>query len=369
MLNVDYEQLNKRIQEAAEEISKLKYREYIYMISKTSFKELPYINNYNPAPTIARKYSNEELISITLDFYKWLDEDMYKEVLKIITGQSEIPIAVYNDETKNNLLNPISGFCEYSKRPTVENTLETILITDENKEHNVKRSQAKIYAYRKGDCIEKYMEFYILAHEIAHSFAINLNDFFNPTENLLTEVTPIIIEYLMDIYLLKNGLVTEYEVLRKQSREENRNKMTNDEIIFAVMELAKAYKEKGTINECILEQTFRNEEINLNSSRIENICENIIQNKNSIDVSFRYVIANLISVPNFSERYTKNPQEAITRLKEFIGKVKDDDLQGSLKCFDIELTQEGIEHLVEEKKKYRKQLERQLNPRQGEDER
>lgn len=176
MLKLDMERLNNCVEKDARDIGRFKERSYIYYIVSQYLKKVPRISG-RFIPPIYLKLSNQEILKTVLEFFESLDPEMYKQAKSIIMGQNEIKMNIYDKEQAEEVEKnekPVPQSEKLKKSPLMQIEQDFIWYKEKGieKEHRVKRGKARIFVPKEGSINDVYNS----AHEISHSFDLNLEN-------------------------------------------------------------------------------------------------------------------------------------------------------------------------------------------------
>lgn len=342
MKEIDMDKLNHCVSHDAEELEHISERAYIYHIVKQYFSRVPEIKS-KKVPEIMVNYNNGEIIKTVLDFYENLDQGMYEQAKNILTGQSEIPIEIYDKEKARDESN------EYPTNPLVRWRQKSIFLTDGNssRRHKLPHQMARIFIPREGGIQDAY----VLAHEISHTFDTDLNRRNNNKNNLLVEITPDCIENIMDYHLQRKGIITRDAIL--QRRIEKARGIRSDFLgTLARIELATLQREKGNLDEQLIKEYLKKAGYRVSDEELQWACEKVMRERRGIGYISRYIVADLVTSPYFQRIYEQDPQKAIRMLKNFNTKMKEGTPEESLKALGITLDMQTIDRLMDSKAGY-----------------
>jgi len=346
-MNINYGQLNQKVDEDIEEIKYLRERDFLYEINKQYLYGVRPVK-YRKTPKIEREISKEEVIKLVLDFYKQFDTAIYSKVKGIINSQDDISISIYEKDYKKKFPNE-----EHCKN-TMLLTESKVIMLPKGECHIFDNAKHSIHVNLNGDVEDVYK----LAHELSHSFDLKEESELaskNKTRNITTEVTPFVIENSLDKYLIDKGVITQKEALHRNAAIANdtRNNALEN---FVRFELAKLKIQNDYIDENILKQYLQNSNIRINEQNLQKLLNIIIRNKNSINYSTRYVTSNLLGA-----YMCENEKVDVEKFKEFLNKVKQDDFEGTFETIGIDIREDGIEKLIANRNAYNTSLQNHIN--------
>lgn len=349
-MNIDYEKLNDYIDRDFQDMKKFKERSYIYSVNDQYRQKVKKINN-SKIRNVNRKVNKEQVISTVLNFYQDLDIDLYNHVKDIIMGKSEIPIFIYNvNDKQNNFQEKDKEVFDGNSR--LDSCSKSILLSPDGKQHFFKNGTSKLYIALSGDI----KDYYKLAHELAHTFQ-NDSELISPKRSyeLLSELAPIVIENLLDDYLVKNNLVTEKEVLNRRVLSDMSMQFVST-INFLRMELALQKCEEDEITEKDFFDILDLYNINMNPTLSEVMF--LSMQNDSIDFTTRYVIAHLLS-PTIYKNYKSNPENTVQQFKKMCENIKRDNYM-EIALQDVGINMWDFDTIVNDKNLYINENERKL---------
>ena len=359
MRKIDMDNLNYCIAQDAGELDHIPERAFIYQIVKQYFSKVPEIKSRKD-PKIMVNYTREEIIKIVLEFYRDLDQGMYEQAKRILTGQSEIPIIIYDKDKAKNMRDELET---YPRDPKIRWEQKSILVSDKHltRHHLVQHGSAKIFVPRNGDISDAYY----LAHEISHTFDRSLDGVFK-ANSLLLEITPDCIENIMDYYLQRKGIITRNAVL--QRRIEKAKGIRGDYLgTLARIELATLQRDEGNLDEELINEYLETVGYKLSDKDLQWAYRRIMTDRRQIGYNTRYIVADLITSPYFQRLYEQDPKKAVQRLKAFHTNMKEGTPEESLESLGITLEMKTIDRLLDSKAGYVLGLESQSNKDQKSD--
>ena len=263
----------------------------LYNISEMMTKDFKVKDRrYNP---ITKPSTMEETKEIALQFFKDIDQELYEDVKKIVEGDSKFSFNMYMlDENEDFSKTYNDGMPIHTKIPSVVE----------------RNGKVGVYVPCKGT-IE---DIYLLVHELSHTFDL-AEGHYNPTRNMLGEVTPHCFEAMLSQYLLEKGIATREDVV-------NREKATTishyDDGVetFAKFKLMQIKEKNGNIGQDDIIQLQK--KYGITNKQLGYVLGRMANSEPTIDYRARYMIAQLI-YPHFMEQYEQNPQNAIKIIKEY----------------------------------------------------
>lgn len=250
-------------------------------------------------PTVVQ-IKKDEMLGLTLDFFKSIDERLYQEAVNtIIKKHNNIKVNIYNihdikDFTKENEF----GMLDYDRGGSVQSSRGKATVRVPTK---VELSAEESNLIDKDSCTLE--DLYTLVHEISHLFDLNMSQNSEDiikgkgkkrsvTRELLGESTAIAFEGMLTEYLLKN---TNYP---KQKIRDIMKIRTNSSFFdarnsYAKLILAKEKSKNGTITKEYIEDFVRKN--NFSPGFAKNMIQEIIRKPMGIQFIKRYALAKLIS--------------------------------------------------------------------------
>ena len=308
-------------------------KKYYENISLPSIKIKPLRDIYIPN-------SKNKSIRLTLDFFKSIDDEMYQNALKILSGQSEIPIHFHQCD-------PVT----ISHRRSRNNYLSRSIGLPHKQRQNIDKTFTSIDVYLSNSIEDVFN----LSHELSHTFTVDTNKSLinHPKDlELLSEVIPFSIEQLLQNYLLKEKVIT-----KTYANQSNilRTIDISDSAFYIQLRLflIGLYKDN---NDKITFNTLKNNSFIRNEEQIQSLCQ-YYEGSDSILRASRYVIADTIAIPNIVKKYNSNPDKTISQLKDFSYKLESGQpLNEILSTIDIGLSTECLYSLLDKKNEYNKNL-------------
>lgn len=273
-----------------------------------------------------KPYSLEETRKIVLDFYNDLDSELYEKVNDIVSGNSKFEFRMYYLKDVDDFSEvDENGFPKFSKGPCVKSLDD----------------KSVLYIPCKGDIDDAYL----LAHELSHTF--DITDRYNPTRNVMGEVTPYSFEAMFGNYLIKRGIISEKEAAEREKREIISHYDDGVET-FAKLELMEIKERQREIKQEDISKI--QEKYKINSGQLDFILGRMMRGEDNVDYRARYMMAQLI-YPHYMEEYERNPKEAVKKFKEYFSRIKDNDFEGSLRALGIDPKMESVSMLIDKNNK------------------
>ncbi len=339
----EYRKLNKALDVILIILNKDMNNEKRFVVSTVNdaFSKLPSFPFKKRRSQIYRPLSQNEIISIVLGFYKQLDPEYYQMAKNIIINKdNNISIVLYDEKTKELLPNDFD-FPKYSKDGSkILTKYDELQIDSHQKPRIIQTNRGKIYIELEGNIQDAY----VLAHELAHVMGIDPNSYKQRTETrpLFDEINPVFIEYLLNDYLEKKGLITEKEKYSYVFEQYKRDKKTAD-INDLRIQLAKRKEKNKDIKKADLKEILKKNQyipddsvLAMHIKRISNFSEPLMT---------RYILANLAGTYLYSI-YLRDPEKAMKMQKDFTNAHKDDDFSKIFLSLQLKMDFESISKLA-----------------------
>lgn len=207
----------------------------------------------NRKPVKLSAISTSEMVKLAVEFFKSIDEDIYKMAVETILQQKEkISMYIYN-------IHNIKDFSETEENGIIKYDIEGNVIYDN--ESAIVHIPLGYKKDSKSGNICGLDDAYLLVHETSHLFDSNLEDTLpeirlkeqdkkkerpvkiNETRELLAETTAIAFEQLFMDYLLQNTSYPKEEILQKQ-RERLGSTYNHAQKVYAHLLLARVKEKK-----------------------------------------------------------------------------------------------------------------------------
>lgn len=342
-----------------------------------------------------------DLVRETLEFFKDLDEELYKRVLRMLTVDDKFEDIILRSKYAPKLTNPeyeiysISGkpvsmpdFKDTDKRIillglhedysklTADTTDRVLPIEDYCVYRNVstciheiahgfdmnlekdRGTKAKKYAQRlQGKdnelptYIEKILEYLFHKQELLGQNDISITDKereiiheMNMTRLYLAETTSIFCEYIYaDFLAQKNPEIRKIAMRKNQYRIENISGSI-DAVLFST-QLGIRRDDVKKLNEDYLIDLVTRERVS------DKLIDRMGKKMPTINESRRYVMADML-VPSMVEVYNRDKEEGKKRFQTYLQCVRNNDFEGALNAFEIDIySKEGIRRIMDNYKK------------------
>ena len=331
-------------------------KRFLVLTLNDTFSKLPFIPLKRGTYKIYRPISQNEIISIVLDFYKQLDFEYYQIAKNIIINKNNnISIVLYDEKNKESLPND-SEFPKYSNDGSkILTKYEDFQIDSYQKPRTIQINQGKIYIELEGNIQDAY----VLAHELAHVMNLNPNSYKRRTETrpLFDEINSVFIEYLLNDFLEKKGLITEKEKYSFIFEQYKRDKKIAD-INNLIIQLAKRKEKNGDIKKEDLKEVLKKNEYQSNDSILPIYIKIISTLKRPLMT--RYVFANLVGTYLYSI-FLRDSKKAFKMQKDFTNAIKDDEFLKAFSALELGFNFESIAKLAICKNQQLKIISKKLN--------
>ena len=349
-----YDSIIKNIDDLAENLIKQKEN---YKISYDFIEEalLFYINNndYQEVNSLSKvkPLKKWEIISLTLDFFKSIDSEIYEKIKNVIFSQDpKIRMNIYKLSEIENFSEQDCEFKEfkkYSKNPENRRWHNKDMIYlpikagwnyNEEESKHLEKDEGTIY------------DLYVLVHEVSHAldmyleYIINKNgiiisDVYDANNNLFTESTAIAFERALTDYLLEEKLININDIEEIFIRRKN---YTLNKCYFTYSKLALARKkqENGIITKKDIEEIADNMGFGVKAKN-ELVDIIISKSKENFLIDAGYAFSGMIS-PTI-EKLIK--QGEIKKVKEYLEASKTGNFKKSLEALGITLDADGLKKL------------------------
>ena len=333
--------------------------------NRRRYKTADVIMSKIPKPVQLSTISTSEMVKLAVDFFKSVDEDIYKLAVETILQQKEkISTYIYN-------IHNVKNFSETEENGIIKYDIEANVMYD-NGEAIVHMPIGDKKNKNSGN-ICSIDDSYALVHEIAHLFDANLDYTLpkiqlneptkkkrqpiriNETRELLAETTAIAFEQLFKDYLLENTSYSREEILQNQ-RDRLKDTYNNAESVYVNLLLARIKEEKGEDGEISnedIEKIIHKNNLSVHHARY--MARNIIADRGNMQINKRYAVAGLLA-PTIVKKYRKDKEQGKALLKRYLEHVKNNKLQEALDVFGITMSNESINKAIEVIKEQEKEL-------------
>lgn len=293
----------------------------------------------------------EEILKVTLDFFKSVDSELHKKSIDTILQQNDnIKMNIYNRHViKNFEKRDESGIPEYTVGANVHsrNGHATVHIPTKRE---LWPKEEKLLNKDEGTLFDLYT----IVHEISHLFDLDL-EFGKPdkeeleggeekrktriTREIFGEATAIAFESMLSEYLLANGIYSKETI--KDMEISNINSYLNDaRLAYAKLVLAREKTENGEITLEFVENFMREQGFSV--QYIRRMANKIINDPRDMLFEKKYALGGLIA-PTIIKKYKK---EGVGTLKRYLEEAKKENFAGVMAVLGIELNEQGINQLV-----------------------
>ena len=299
----------------------------------------------------------EEMLKITLDFFKSIDYEFHKKTIDTILHQSEnIKMNIYNiHEVKDFRKEDKLGFLKYTHNGNVESRSGFARVNIPTR-RELDSEEEKLL--NNDECTLE--DLYTVVHETAHLFDLDLEKSKTDreqlqggggkrkeriTRELLGEATAISFEGLLSEYLLNNTNISKYAIQEMDALRLNSD-LQDARIVYAKLLLAKEKNKNGEITSEFVEKFMRDN--GFSTQYIRRMADDIINNPRGMLYQKRYALGTLIS-PTIIRVYKEKGTSA---LKEYLEEAKNENFEGALKALGIDINDQGINQLIKNIREY-----------------
>lgn len=307
--------------------------------------------------SIVTPVKKEDMLKVTLDFFKSIDPEFHKKAVDIILQQSEnIKMNIYNiHEIKDFSKEDDLGLLQYTRSGSVDSRNGFAAVHIPTK-RELDSEEEKLL--NKDECTLE--DLYTIVHEIAHLFDLDL-EIGKPgieelegkvekrktriTRELLGEATAIAFEGMLSEYLLKNGIYSRDAI--QETSNLNMNSFLQDaRLVYAKLLLAREKSKNGEITLEFVENFMRDNGFSV--QYIRKMAGDIIRDPRDMLYEKRYALGGLIA-PTIIKKYR---EEGADTLKKYLQEAKNENFEGALNALGIELNEQGINQLITNMKEY-----------------
>lgn len=293
----------------------------------------------------------ENMIKITLDFFKSIDPEFHKKAINTILQQNEnIKMNIYNiHEVKDFSKEDELGLLKYTHNGNVECRGGFARVNVPTR-RELDSEEEKILS--KDECALE--DLYTIVHETTHLFDLDLEKDKTDreqlrgggekrkertTRELLGEATTIAFEGLLSEYLLNNTNISKYAIQEMDILKLN-SYLQDARMVYSKLLLAKEKGKNGEITLEFVEKLMRDN--GFSTQDIRRMANDIIHNPHGMLYQKRYALGTLIS-PTIIKKYK---EEGPIALKEYLEEAKNENFEGALKVLGIEINDQGLNQLI-----------------------
>lgn len=310
----------------------------------------------------------EEMLKVTLDFFRSIDEEFYKKAVSLILQQHKnIKMKIYNShKIKDFDKKDEIGVYEYTRLGSVQTDIGEARI-------NIP-TQTELSPNERilDDDAVTLKDLYIAVHEISHMFDLNIEASLpqkdeitsekvnwkgSITRELLGESTAHAFEIMLTDYLIKNNLYSKDAIIQIDNQRIN-SALMDAKLVYTKLLLAREKEKNGKITLENVERLMQ--ENNMSVQGVRGLARQIIDDPRDMLFEKRYAIAGLVA-PTIAEIYNDDNEQGVKVIKEYLKESKEDNLENVLKILKIEIDENGIGKLI---KNMRKQDEK-INESEG----
>jgi hypothetical protein len=299
--------------------------------------------------SVVTPIKKEEMLQVTLNFFKSIDSELYRKAINTILQQSKnIKTRIYNiHQVKNDFDQEDNlGLSEYTRHGCVQsrNGFATVNIPirgeiEEEEEVVLNKDEGTLN------------DLYVVVHEISHLFDLDLDSERTEilgktrgqkteiTRELLGEATASAFEGMLTEYLLKNKIYSQ-EAIQEMDKLNINSYLKDAILVYAKLLLAKEKSKNGEIKMKFIEKFMRENGFSLKYIRY--MTKRIINDPRNMLFEKRYALGGLIS-PTIIKKYN---EEGANTLKKYLEEAKNGNLVGALAALGIELNENGINQLI-----------------------
>ena len=315
-----------------------------------------YCNNYKfkdpkkEKEIILKKF---EIVLIALDFFKSIDRDFHRRVLKIVFGKYDKAEFTYfkRSEIKDfDEMDDVPGFEKFKKYMDMPCNYEL--------NNKIKINMAILCGWTYNEKLSKELEkdegtiedLYALVHELAHTLELNLDDnedkkdIINHYGDFFCESTAIGFEKALTSYLLKKGITKSVQDSKGYYIERECDTLNKCIFVYLKLALADLKEKNGIITAKGFNEIFNNLslEIPIKEMTLWGLLKDSRENR-KMYIDVRYAFSGAIA-PRIEELILRGD---IDRIKKYIEFTKLDAFKEPMEALGITLDMNGIK-LVEE---------------------
>ena len=307
--------------------------------------------------TVVTPMKKEEMLKVTLDFFKSIDPELHRKAVDTILQHSDnIKMRIYNvHEIEDFKKRDEKGILKYTTNGNVYSTNGYATVHVPTKTQLDSKGEKIL---NKDECT--LQDLYTTVHEISHLFDLDL-ELGKPDKEELEggagrrktriareifgEATTIAFEGMLTEYLLENRLYSKESVQQISNRTLNSN-LQDARLVYAKLLLAKEKSLDGEITPEYIEEFMRDN--GFSTQYIRRMADNIIHDPRDMLFEKRYALGGLIA-PTIIKKYR---EEGASTLKRYLEESKNENFEGAMDALGIELNQEGINQLIINMKDY-----------------
>ena len=347
-INIEDETLN-QLNNLANELTKKNIpSEFLEEMMKKYLENNCYQNlPRNNSVKVLKKW---EVISIVLDFYKSLDDELYKRVFDIVMNVNpKIRFNIYDLEDAQ----------EFRQRDFEDKNFRRYELNPYNVKHENRdmvyvplKSQPEGHVKLEKDTAT-LADAYIMVHELAHTFDMYLNYILDDKgknikdigkNNILTESTAIAFERLFTRYLLEKDIIDDYEYIRNILIKRTNHTYTQCEDSYGRLAMMNIMKKNKKITKEDIQGILSG--LDLTPIQKNRYIDFLIKKgARMFDISIGYAMAGMIS-PTIEKNIMDGNKKNV---KEYLEFSKIMDFEKALNALGISMDENGIEKLQSNK--------------------
>lgn len=303
--------------------------------------------NFSPNASV-KTLKKWEVISIVLDFYKSIDDELYKKVFDVVMNiDSKKKFNIYDIETA------LGGFnqrdFEYKNFRKYE--LSPFNISHENKDivYIPLKSNSLSGPIKLEKDTATLTDAYIMTHELAHTFDIYLDNILDSKgenikdvaeRNILTESTAIAFEELFTKYLFQKNIINDSKYIENIIINRNNNDCTQTEKSYGRLVMVNKIKRNGEITKNDVLEILN--KLDLTPEQKNRYIKLLIkEGPRWLEISIGYAISGMIS-PTIEKNIEDGNIESV---KEYLKYSQITDFEKALNALGISMDEEGLNKL------------------------
>lgn len=306
----------------------------------------------------------EELLAVTLDFFKSVDEEFYRKAIDAILNQNErLKMRIYNAHTTPKSKEEDEHEIRvYSESPCISLNKGYASIFIPLQYRTPKKYARKLLKDDEGTLDDLYT----IVHEIAHTFD-NDEDIIGPptreeilegkeherpyraTRELLAEVSSTGFEFLLTNYLLGKGLYSKSAIIEHEI-DSIHSSVDKARVLFAELSLLDIKKKKGEITNDDIEELKKEQKMPV--AYIRRMANRIINADKSPVYRNRYAVGGLLA-QTLRTCYEENGVEPV---KAYLKAARECDFDKALSALGVTQKDEDLKKMVDTVKLRKKDL-------------
>lgn len=301
--------------------------------------------------SVVTPIKKEEMLQVTLNFFKSIDSELYRKAINTILQQSKnIKTKIYNiHQVKDFDQEDSLGLSKHTRNGCVQSRNGFATVNIPIREEIDDEEEVVL---NKDECTLN--DLYVVVHEISHLFDLDL-DLKRPDEEkilgktrgqktriareLLGEATASAFEGMLSEYLLKNGIYSQ-AAIREIDRLNINSFLQDARLVYAKLILAREKSKNKEIKLEFVEKFMRDNGFSIHY--IRHMANNIINDPRNMLFEKRYALGGMIS-PTIIKKYN---EEGASALKKYLEEAKNENFVGALAALGIGLNENGINQLI-----------------------